>query len=82
MNDGPTPITPDLIQDFNRRILKDLALDEPDVIPGEYRTRSVVVGPYLGAPAEDLEVLVSELCRWLEVNFSPPTTAMTFGLST
>lgn len=68
---GPVPITAELIAGFNRRVLKRLNL-EPDVIPGEYRTTPVAVGPYRGAPAEDLPFLVETMCRWLETDFEPP----------
>jgi len=68
---GPVPITPDLIAKFNARVLKDLALSE-DVRPGMYRTSSVVVGRYIGAPAEDIPYLTERLCSWLESNFEPP----------
>lgn len=67
---GPEPVTPELIKDFNRRVLKDLNLDD-GVVAGEYRTKSVVVGPYRGAPAEDMSFLVNKLCDWLQTGFEP-----------
>jgi cell filamentation protein, protein adenylyltransferase len=60
-----TPLSGERIQDFNRKILADLPLDD-DVVPGEYRTRSVVVGRYRAAPAEDCEFLIDRLCTWLD----------------
>ncbi|MGQ0668429.1 MAG: Fic family protein, partial [Actinomycetota bacterium] len=68
---GPVPVKPDSISEFNRMVLKNLALD-PDVVPGGYRTKSVAVGPYVGAPAEDVPYLVAETCKWLESSFEPP----------
>ena len=40
-------------------------LDNDAVMPGEIRTRPVVVNRYRGAPAEDCEYLLSRLCEWL-----------------
>lgn len=63
-------LTPDTLRELNRRILSGLAL-EPGVVPGEFRTYAVAVGPYRGAPARDCEYLVNRLCSWLET-FKPP----------
>jgi Fic family protein len=54
------------IEWFNAKILDRLPVDE-GVVPGRIRTDSVVVGGgiYRGAPAEDCEFLVDELCNWL-----------------
>lgn len=57
-------LTPERIREINRLILKDMDTDD-HVDPGQYRTTSVGVGPYLGAPAEDCEYLVDRLCVWL-----------------
>lgn len=35
------------------------------VVPGEYRTISVGVGTYRGAPAEDISYLMDRLCDWV-----------------
>ncbi len=69
--DGPEPITPGDIVELNRMVLKGLTLD-PGVVPGEYRTKSFAVGPYVGAPAEDVEYLMERMCQWLQTNFEPP----------
>ena len=54
-----------LLCDFNRQVLDRLPLNE-DVVPGELRRHSVVVGTvYRGAPAEDCHYLVERLCTWL-----------------
>lgn len=69
---GPAEITTTMIQDFNRRILKNLEVD-PGTVPGEFRLGSVAVGPYVGVPAEDCEYLVERLCEWLSgPDFHPP----------
>ena len=60
-------VTPRLIKTFNQRVLDGLPLEDPETRIGEFRTRSVVVGNvYRGAPAEDLDYLVSQLCGWLD----------------
>ena len=60
---APT-ISSERIREINRLVLRNLEL-APEVIPGEFRTHSVTVGRYVGAPAEDCEFLVNELCDWL-----------------
>lgn len=63
----------ELIRDYNRGVLKGLAL--PDgTVAGQIRTHSVVVGNvYRGAPAEDCEYLLERLCTWLNSSdFVPP----------
>ncbi len=58
-------LTPALIRDYDKQVLHALPPEE-DVVPGEYRHHSVVVGNvYRGAPAEDCEFLVDRLCDWL-----------------
>src|SRR6266545_5306177 len=45
---------------------------EDHVVPGEIRHRSVVVGNYRGAPAQDCEYLIERLCDWLNgPDFAP-----------
>ncbi len=58
-------LDPQRIMAFNRQVLA--GLDETEgVVPGEYRTRSVLVGDiYRGAPAEDCEYLLERMCDWL-----------------
>jgi Fic family protein len=53
------------IRDLNRLVLAGLELDD-GVQPGEYRTHSVGVGPYRGAPAEDCHFLMDRLVAWLD----------------
>jgi Fic family protein len=61
---GALELTPERIKYFNELVLRDLELEE-GVVPGEYRTHSVGVMRYLGAPAEDIEFLVEQMCKWL-----------------
>jgi Fic family protein len=58
------PITPNEIREYNNLVLKDLPLNE-DVVPGELRQHSVVVGRYRAAPAEDCDYLLSRFCEWM-----------------
>lgn len=65
LRQGDTAITAERIQEFNRQVLEKLTVEE-GVVPGQFRTHSVVVGNvYRGAPAEDCEYLVGRLCEWL-----------------
>jgi Fic family protein len=48
----------------NQAILAGLQL-ENDVIPGNIRNHSVVVGKYRGAPAEECDYLLNKLFEWL-----------------
>lgn len=75
-----TDISIDMIMRYNELVLKDLPLGE-DVIPGEIRTHNVVVGPYKGAPPDDCEYLLSELCGWINRELdAPPEYGMAFGI--
>lgn len=58
-------LTVDMIRRYNRRILEGLEMDG-DVVPGELRRHSVVVGNvYRGAPAVDCPHLLKRLCDWM-----------------
>jgi Fic family protein len=67
----PAALRVEDILDYNRLVLHELPPGE-DVVPGEYRTHSVVVGGYRGAPAEDCEYLLHRLCEWVNTEFSQP----------
>ncbi|HMO49847.1 MAG TPA: Fic family protein [Kiritimatiellia bacterium] len=55
----------ELIKGYNRSVLKGLEPGE-DVVPGEIRRHSVLVGNvYRGAPAQDCAYLLEKLCEWL-----------------
>lgn len=70
-------ITPDLLREYDRRVLEKLPLQE-DVQPGQFREHSVVVGNvYRGAPAGDCPYLVERLCEWLNgPDFKVPEKAL------
>ena len=68
------------IKTYNRLILKDLPLGE-DVVPGEFREHSVIVGRYRGVPSEDCEYLLGKLCEWLNDDFNVPASdKIAFGI--
>ncbi len=57
-------LTVEKIKLYNRFVLDGLEVGD-DVVPGEIREHSVVVGRYRGAPARDCEYLLRRLCEWL-----------------
>lgn len=61
---GAPPLSPTRLKEQHAHLLDGQPTKE-DVIPGEFRTHSVGVGRYRGAPAEDGEYLVDRLCTWL-----------------
>lgn len=66
-------LTPEWLRAQNHKVLDGLEFDE-HVVPGEYTTDALVVGQvYRGAPPEDIEFLVKELCDWLNTNFIEPS---------
>ena len=64
VSDGSHPLDVAKLKWMNAQVLQDLAVDE-DVVPGEIRKHSVVVGRYRCAPAEDCEYLLERLCQLL-----------------
>jgi len=60
----PLELTPERIKHFNLMVLDGLETEDW-VVPGECRTRSVGVLNYRGAPAEDCEHLLDQMCIWL-----------------
>lgn len=63
--EGRDALTSQRAKDFDRQVLQGLTL-EKDVVPGEIRLHSVLVGNvYRGAPAEDCEFLLDRMCEWL-----------------
>ena len=61
---GVSPLTPEIIKEYNQLVLRDLPLEE-GVIPGTVRDHSVIVGKYRGGPAEDCDYLLERFCDWL-----------------
>lgn len=60
----PPALTPELLLDFNRRVLDGQEL-ESHVVPGQVRTHPVGVGRYLAPPPGDCRFLLDELCEWI-----------------
>lgn len=80
LDGASTAVGAEAIKEYNRLVLRNLPLGE-DVVPGEIRTHSVVVGGYRGAPAEDCEYLLRRLSEWLDEELeAPPGFAMAFGI--
>jgi Fic family protein len=63
--DGHSGLTVKALCDYNRMVLNGLSV-EKDVIPGCIREHNVTVGRYRGAPAEDCEYLLNQMCEWLD----------------
>ena len=61
---GIPAFTPELVMEFNRRLLAGLHFEE-EVIPGRLRGYSIGIADYRGAPAEDLDELIARLCAWI-----------------
>lgn len=66
---SPNELHVDDIKEYNSLVLKGLSLDE-NVVPGQIREHEVVVGRYRGAPPEDAEYLLEQLCQWLNNDFA------------
>lgn len=64
MDGSGIDVSTEWIRDQNARVLADLPADD-HVVPGAYRAISVGAGPYLAAPAEDVDYLMEELVKWL-----------------
>ena len=79
---GPLPpVTAELICEYNHQVLMDTE-HAADVVPGEVRDHSVLVGNYRGAPAEDCPYLVDRLAEWLEgADFRSNDADLAFALS-
>ncbi len=62
---GNATITVDLIRKMNLSVLRNLRVED-HVVPGEIRSQSVYVGPYLPPHACECEYLLGKLCKWIE----------------
>lgn len=83
LSEGRDDFTLERVRAFNRQVLNGLTVGE-DIVPGEIRSYSVVVGNvYRGAPAEDCETLLRRLCDWLTgPDFQAPDNANHVGIET
>jgi Fic family protein len=75
-------LTPEKIRSLNALVLRGMESElDPSTVPGQFRTHSVVVGRYPGAPAEDVPYLVDQLCSWLDgSDFVSPDDEISFAL--
>ncbi|MDQ3641244.1 MAG: Fic family protein [Actinomycetota bacterium] len=63
--DDQFTLTPERLKELNRQVLDGLDVED-HVVPGEFRRESIAVGGvYRGAPWNDCEFLVAQLCEWL-----------------
>jgi Fic family protein len=79
---GFSPISVDDLKDYNRRILKDLEVED-HVRPGEYRDIDVGVMDYKAPHPKECETLVERFCQWLNgTDFKPPhrDDTITYGI--
>ena len=65
-NDNLPEITPQLLREYNAKVLDGLPLSE-EVKPGEFRTHRVGVGPYRCPPHDYVKEMVEALCERLKV---------------
>jgi Fic family protein len=72
-------ISVEQIKEYNRSILGNLNLSE-EVIPGDIRTHSVVVGNYRGAPFQDCTFLLEKMCNWLNTIEIPKGYEIPLGI--
>ena len=61
----PVELSTDLIKKFNRKVLQDLPLEDPRIVPGEIFPHQVMVANYKGAPRGECEFLLDRLCEWI-----------------
>jgi Fic family protein len=73
-------LTPELICEFNELVLSGLEVED-HVHPGNFRTESVGVAGYRGAPWQDCPCLMGRLCDWLNTGFEGQTNDWTFPVA-
>lgn len=77
--DPDVSFSSDRLREYNRLILDGLDVEE-GVVPGEFRTHSVIVGRYRAVPARDCEFLLDRLCDWLNGDdFDAPADSSELG---
>ena len=79
-DDEAIRITPELICQYNKRILQGLEVAE-EIEPGVVRKVSVGVGTYRGAPWENCPYLLERLCTWLNDEMIPPDDNLRFAFA-
>ena len=74
--DEPSLFSLELLNRYHRAILRDL--ESAEVQAGKLRLHRVTVGRYLAPPADDCEMLLDELCAWLNTEAGPPEGQMRY----
>ena len=75
-NGTQPPLDLERILQLNKIVLNNLSCMGPEIAPGEIRRYSVGAGSYRGAPAEDCEHLIRQLCEWLNSETFQPKPGM------
>ncbi len=75
-----TQLTVARIKTFNRRVLKNLPLEDK-TFPGEFRQHSVGVANYRGVLWKECEFLIEQLCQWLNNEIKPPEIEISIGFA-
>lgn len=70
LNKKQIALSPELIVEFNRIVLDKLELAE-GVKGGEFPLFEMGVGSYKGAPKEDRDYLLQQLCDWINDDWRP-----------
>jgi Fic family protein len=73
------PILPETICEYNKQVLSELPVEE-DVVPGQFRYHSVVVGRYKAVPAECCQQLLEGFCKWLNTTETPEGMEQEFAV--
>ncbi len=68
IDDRVVLITPDLIRRFHRMIGEGIG-GAFTAVPGKFRRKNVIVGPYRAPRFEEVPGLVKRLCEWLRSEF-------------
>jgi len=75
---APFTISEGWIRQQNRLVLR--GLETPThVVPGEYTSTQLVVGPYKAAPPEDVSYLMGKLVEWLNTTWLTPAQDSTIS---
>ena len=78
LNDKPLSVSVARLKEINEVVLRDLKLED-GVVAGQIRTYSVGVMTYRGAPWQECEYLLTELCDWLNGPGFEPQAGLTAG---
>lgn len=76
------PISVELICELNRMVLRDLALNDEDTVPGRVRAHRLTVGRYHPPVGSDCPALLSRMVNWLQEmeHHAPPDADRAFAV--